>query len=195
VIIYSDPFKINDGVKADLILISHSHYDHLSPQDIRKISSSSTIVVAPQDCRESLENINLKDVKTVKSGDNLDILGVKVKIVPAYNVNKFRSPGVPFHPRQMGGVGFIFKIGKVTFYHTGDTDFIPEMKGLDVDVIFIPVSGTYVMTAEEAARAVGIIKPKLAIPMHFGTIVGSRNDAEKFSRLAGCKVEVLDKTK
>lgn len=193
VAVYTDPFKIKGGKPADLILISHSHSDHLSPDDVRKVVSGDSIAVAPRDCEAGLEKLGLKDVKTVAEGESLEVLGVSVKAVPAYNVNKFRSPGVPFHPRQSEGVGYVFKMGGVTIYHTGDTDFIPEMEGLNIDVMLIPVSGTFVMTAEEAAQATERIEPRLAIPMHYGTIVGSRSDAEKFSGLAECKVEILDR--
>ncbi|MFC1753663.1 MBL fold metallo-hydrolase [Thermoproteota archaeon] len=191
--ICTDPFKINGNIKADIILITHSHFDHFSLEDIRKISSSSTIVVAPQDCKVSLEKLDLMSVKVVKPDNMLEVFGINIKTVSAYNINKFRSQGILFHPKQMGGMGYIFKIGGVTFYHTGDTDCIHEMQGLNVDVMFLPVSGTYVMTSEEAVQAVGMVKPKLAIPMHFGSIVGSIDDAKKFSRQASCRVEILDK--
>ncbi len=187
-----DPFKIKGNIQVDIILITHSHYDHFSLKDIQKISSSSTIVIAPKECKESLENLEIMNVKVVESNDVLEVCGVNIKTIPAYNINKFRSKGILFHPKQMGGMGYIFKMGSVTFYHTGDTDVIYEMQGLNVDVMFIPVSGTYVMTAEEAVQAVGIVKPKLAIPMHFGSIVGNIDDAKKFSRHANCKVEILD---
>ncbi len=190
--ICTDPFKIKGNIQVDIILITHSHYDHFSLKDIQKISSSSTIVIAPQECKESLEKIEIMNVKVVEPDDVLEVFGVNIKTISAYNINKFRSKGILFHPKQMGGMGYIFKMGSVTFYHTGDTDVILEMQGLNVDVMFLPVSGTYVMTAEEAVQAVGIVKPKLAIPMHFGSVVGSIDDAKKFSRQACCKVEILD---
>ncbi len=193
VTVYTDPFKIRGGKPADLVLITHSHFDHLSPDDIQKVTSGDSIAVAPRDCEADLRNLDLKEVKTVAEGERLEVLGVSLKAVPAYNVNKFREPGVPFHPRQSEGVGYVFNMSGVTIYHAGDTDFIPEMNELDIDVMLIPVSGTVVMTPEEAAQAAGRIKPDLAIPMHFGTIIGSRSDAEKFKDLAECKVKILDK--
>lgn len=191
--IYTDPFKIGGEKTGDLILITHSHFDHLSPEDIQKIAAGDTVAVAPDDCRAQLSRLGLKEVKTVRPGDLLTVEGVEVRTIPAYNVDKFRSPGVPYHPKQGEGVGYVFTIGGVTLYHTGDTDLIPEMEGLKIDVMFTPVSGTYVMTADEAAQAVKKISPKLAIPMHYGTIVGSRNDAERFSQNADCRVEILEK--
>lgn len=192
-VIYTDPFKIKGGKQADILLVTHSHFDHLSPEDIRKVSSRETVAVAPESCLSELKRLQLRDVKTIAPGGSVEALGVKVEAIPAYNVNKFRSPGIVFHPKRELFVGYIFTVDGVRFYHAGDTDFIPEMEDLNVDVAFIPVSGTVVMTAEEAAKAAGKIKPKLAIPMHYGTIVGGRGDAEKFSRLAPCKVQILEK--
>jgi L-ascorbate metabolism protein UlaG (beta-lactamase superfamily) len=111
--------------------------------------------------------------------------------VPAYNTNKFRSPGEPFHPREAGNVGFIITLDGQRIYHTGDTDVIDEMKGLEVDVALIPVSGTYVMTVEEAVQAVAAIGPKLAIPMHVGRGIGEPEMADQFKAQAGVEVEVL----
>mgnify|MGYP001258314359 CR=1 FL=1 len=134
-----------------MILITYPNFDYFSPDDIQKISSESTVEVAPQDCVSSLEDIDLMEVKTIISGKWIDAFGVNVKAVSTYNVNKFRSHGVPFHPSQMGGVGFVFKVGEMIFYHTGDTNFTPEMEGLYVDLMLISVGGTYVMTYEEEA--------------------------------------------
>jgi L-ascorbate metabolism protein UlaG (beta-lactamase superfamily) len=133
-----------------------------------------------------------KAVRLVAPGDRLTVDGVTVEVLPAYNVNKFRSPGNPFHPKADGKVGFILGIGGVRFYHAGDTDEIPEMAGAKgVDVALLPVSGTYVMTAEEAAKACNAIQPKLAIPMHYAAIVGSAVDAEAFRKAVKCRVEIL----
>jgi len=191
-VIYTDPYKLMDGKPADLILISHAHSDHFSPDDIRKIVAKDTIIAAPENCKEKLQQLGLKNIRTVKQGDQLEVSNIEVRAVPMYNVNKFRSLGVPFHPKEFG-VGYVFKMDETTFYHAGDTDLIPEMEELKVDVMFTPVSGTYVMTAAEASQATRKIKPKLAIPMHYGSIVGDRSDAEEFSRDAGCQVEIPDK--
>ncbi|MBI2667435.1 MBL fold metallo-hydrolase [Candidatus Woesearchaeota archaeon] len=190
-IIYIDPFKIQDNEKADLILITHEHFDHLSIEDIKKIIDDKTIIVATNDCVSKLNKFS-NIVKIANPGVKLEILGIKIEAVPAYNINKFRAPNLPFHPKEDNKVGYIMEIDGKRIYHTGDTDIIPEMKNIkDIDIILIPVSGTYVMTPEEAAKAIEIIKPKIAIPMHYGEIVGSINDADKFKELAKTRVEII----
>ncbi|MBS7658732.1 MAG: MBL fold metallo-hydrolase [Candidatus Bathyarchaeia archaeon] len=190
-IIYIDPFNIKEGEKADIIFVTHEHYDHCSPKDIKKISTSETMVVAPESCKTQLSG--MKKTKLVKPGDKIIVEGVEVEVVPAYNINKFKAPGEVFHPKEEGKVGYIITLNGVKIYHAGDTDLIQEMKNIQVDVALLPVSGTYVMTAEEAAEATKIIKTEVAIPMHYGSIVGDEKDAEKFKKIASCKVEILKK--
>lgn len=193
--VYIDPFQLRrKGERADLLLITHEHFDHFSLDDIRKVSDEDTVVVVPEECMGRLSGIDFKEVRYVAPGDIIRVRGVEVVAVPAYNVNKFRSPGVVFHPKEDKKVGYIITLKGVRVYHMGDTDFVPEMKGLKVDVVLVPVSGTYVMTPEEAAEAVNEIKPEVAIPMHYASIVGSRRDAEKFAKLAGCRVEILERS-
>jgi len=129
-------------------------------------------------------------IKTVLPGEELTEKGVLIKTLPAYNLTKFRSPGVPYHPKDAGHVGYLITVQGVTIYHPGDTDFIPEMKGLKPDVALLPVSGTYVMTAEEAAEAAASIQPKVAIPMHVGEGIGSLADAERFKEKATVPVVI-----
>ena len=187
-----DPFKIRPiPDKADILLVSHEHFDHLSLDDIKKVSSDKTTIVTIPAVKKELSSMKVKEVKTVKAGDKVAFGNITVEVVPAYNLNKFREPGKPFHPKEDGKVGFILSINGVRVYHAGDTDPIPEMRGFKTDVALLPVSGTYVMTPEEAAEATRMIKPKLAIPMHYGAIVGSENDAEKFKQLAACPVQIL----
>ena len=185
VTIYTDPFKINSDEKADIIFISHGHYDHCSPDDVAKIASSSTTIITTPDCAKQLKG----NIKTVKPGDKINIDKLEIKAVPAYNINK------DFHPKANNWVGFVFSISNKKYYFTGDTDYIPEMDQLKeehIDIAFIPVSGTYVMDANEAVKATLAIMPKIAIPMHYGSIVGSKSDAEQFKeKLKGKgKVEV-----
>lgn len=190
-VVYMDPFKIAGVGKADLVLITHGHFDHCSPEDLKKIVSSDTVIVATPECLSQLRGLKVKEVKAVKPGDELDVDEVHVKAVPAYNVDKYRAPGKVFHPREEGKVGYVITLDGVRIYHAGDTDHIPEMAGIEVDLALLPVSGTYVMTAEEAAQATKTLKAETAIPMHYGSIVGDERDAERFRELASCKVEIL----
>ena len=123
-----------------------------------------------------------------------DIDGITVRTIPAYNINKFRSPDVAFHPKTDNHVGFILTINGKNLYHAGDTDATPEMLSLkNIDLALVPVSGTYAMTADEAADAVNSFQPDCAVPMHYGSVVGSRADAERFKQLAHVPVEILEK--
>ena len=187
VVIYLDPFQLKEGPKADLILITHDHMDHASPADVAKIQKPETVIVTVAQAAAKLTG----QIKTVKPGDELSVKGISIKAIPAYNVNKFHSPGVPFHPKESGYVGFILTVKGLRIYHAGDTDFIPEMKNLKVDIALLPVSGTYVMTAEEAAEAATAIRPKLAIPMHVGGPIGSLSAVERFKEKASVPVMVM----
>src|SRR3989344_3277456 len=173
-IIYIDPFQISDSEKADLILITHTHYDHFSEKDINKIKKADTKIIAPTDA--TLDSI------AMRPGDKEDIDGITIEAVAAYNIDK------NFHQKTSNWNGYIITIDKKRIYHAGDTDLIPEMKSIRADVALLPVSGTYVMTAEQAVQAALTIKPKMAIPMHFGVIVGSKADAEAFQEKLKGKV-------
>ena len=159
VVIYIDPYRLKEGPKADLILITHDHSDHASMSDVALIQKQDTVIVTIKAAAQKLSG----QIKTVLPGEELTEKGVLIKTLPAYNLTKFRSPGVPYHPKDSGHVGYLISVKGVTIYHPGDTDFIPEMKGLKPDVALLPVSGTYVMTAEEAAEAAAAIQPKVAI--------------------------------
>lgn len=181
--IYLDPFELaGEHEPADIICISHDHYDHCSPADVAKIQGEDTIIVAAENCKGKLKG----DVRLVKAGDTISIDEVSIEVVPAYNVNK------RFHPREAGGVGYVLTVAGTRIYHAGDSDPIPEMEGLDVDIAMLPVSGVYVATAEEAVKAAEMLKPKVVIPMHYGSIVGSRADAERFKELWPGDVVILD---
>lgn len=185
-VIYIDPYRLKGGPKADLILITHDHSDHASASDVALIQKQDTVIITIKAAVQKLSG----RIRTVLPGEELTEKGVLIKTLPAYNLTKFRSPGVPFHPKDAGHVGYLITVKGVTIYHPGDTDFIPEMKGLKPDVALLPVSGTYVMTAEEAAEAAAAIQPKVAIPMHVGEGIGSLADAERFKEKAAVPVVI-----
>lgn len=181
-VIYLDPWQVPAGApQADLILISHEHFDHCSPEDIARLRRPDTVIVG-----SPAAVAKIKGAKAMRAGDRLAVLGVEIEAVPAYNINK------PFHPKAAGGLGFILTIEGERLYFAGDTDFIPEMKAIRCDIALLPVSGTYVMTAEEAAEAARAIAPKVAIPMHYGAgVAGTEADAERFRALYGGMVVIL----
>lgn len=177
--VYIDPYQIKTGLPpADIVLVTHSHFDHFSQNDIKRILGDSTVIVAPSDCKMS------GNVRNVKPGDTIEIGGVRIEAVPAYNIGK------RFHPKESGWVGYVVEMDGVRVYHAGDTDLIPEMKSINADVALLPIGGTYTMNVSEAIEAAKTIKPKFAIPMHFGSIVGSTSDAINFCRKCpiDCKV-------
>lgn len=185
--IYFDPWKLSgDSKKAELIFISHEHFDHFSFDDIKLISSKDTVIVTDGSVGKQLQGkkVGCREIKSLSPGDNIEIFGITISAVASYNINK------QFHTKGSQKIGFIVRVDSVRVYHAGDTDKIPEMKDYLCDVALLPVSGTYVMTADEAAQAALLIKPKVAVPMHYGDIVGTEADARKFKDLLKGKVEV-----
>lgn len=180
-IIYTDPYNIREKDKADIILITHEHYDHCSEEDIGKVRSKDTIIIATRDSAKKLTG----NLKVIRPGEKLTVSGVDIEAVPAYNTDK------QFHTKERGWVGYIFSFNGRRVYIAGDTDYIPEMKHIRADIAILPVSGTYVMTAEEAVQAALDIKPSIAIPMHYGSVVGSIKDAERFAEGLKGKIEVI----
>ena len=182
--IYFDPWRLKgQPPQADVILISHEHHDHCSPQDVKRITGPGTVIVASHGAAKGLRG----DVRTLRAGERTTVGEVEIEAIPAYNVNK------SYHPKQAGHVGFIVTVGGERIYFAGDTDRIPEMTSVRCDVALLPVGGTYTMDAEEAAQAATDIGPKVAVPMHWGAgVIGTHADAERFRSLYGGRVVILE---
>lgn len=188
-VIYVDPFQLTFSPKdGDIVVCTHDHYDHCSIEDIQKVIKPSGIIIASVNCGSKLKVLR-NEVKLLNPHDQLSIDHITVTAVPAYNVGK------RYHPKDYKGIGVVIEVAGVRIYHAGDTDLIPEMDNLSgkVDVALVPVSGVYVMDVEEAIEAVKRIRPVLAIPMHYGAIVGEPRHAERFRQgLQGiCDVAVI----
>jgi L-ascorbate metabolism protein UlaG (beta-lactamase superfamily) len=192
-VVYIDPYRVKDGPKADLILITHAHYDHFSPQDVERLSHEGTWLVGPPAVAERVSG----QVVSIAPGEALErelARGVEVAAVAAYNTSKRDASGNVFHPREAGWVGYELGIRGERVYHSGDTDVIPEMDSVaGVDVALLPVSGVYVMTPGEAAEAARRIQPGVAVPMHWGEHIGSLEDAEAFAERAPVEVRILER--
>lgn len=174
-VIYVDPFRIEDEpADADVVFCTHDHFDHLSEKDIQRIIKENTILVVPKKAVKKFKKLPVAQVIGVVPFEEHTIEGLSFKTVPAYNIKKW------FHPKRKKWVGYIVKLDDAAFYFAGDTDHIPEMADIEADVAFLPVGGKYTMDAVEAAEAANVIRPKLAVPIHFGDVVGSPDDANTF---------------
>jgi L-ascorbate metabolism protein UlaG (beta-lactamase superfamily) len=188
--LYIDPYKLKGGPKADVILITHCHADHCSPDDIKQILSKETMVVAPADCMDKLGKLGVAQMRTLKPGESTKAKGIAVAAVPAYNVVKAN-----FHPKSNQWVGYIVTVNGVRVYHFGDTERTPEMKETTCDVALVPLGQTYTMSSvEEAAAAVRDVHAKVAIPIHYGMYEGTDADAQTLKKLLAGQVEVVIKT-
>ena len=179
-IIYIDPFKINKNYNdADIVFITHDHYDHYSEEDIDKVINENTTIIIPEELLTKLlrKGINKNAIITVEPNKNYMVQGIKFETISAYNTN------TTFHPKENGWVGYIIIINGIRYYIAGDTDITEENKKVKCDVAFVPVGGTYTMDFKEAAQLINEIKPKIAIPIHYGSIVGTEQDAIDFIRL------------
>jgi L-ascorbate metabolism protein UlaG (beta-lactamase superfamily) len=191
-----DPYDVSGEIApVDFIFISHPHFDHCDVSSIRKLLGPKSRIIAPNCCQGELSEFT--DQVDYFSGDEKVTAGkLTYWAIPAYNIDKFRTPNEVFHPRELGGVGFVVEIPidgskNLRFYHAGDTDLVPEMEAVKkIDVAFLPISGTFVMTLDEAIKATQLIEPDLAIPMHYGEVVGTEEDALRFVQI--CEEEGID---
>ena len=185
-IIYFDPFKINkDYHEADIIFITHSHYDHYSEEDISKVIKDNTTIVVPKDLEDMVLQFGFakEHIIVVSPNEEYSVLGINFKTIPAYNANK------NFHPKSNEWVGYIVNLDQTTYYIAGDTDITEENRQVKCDVAFVPIGGTYTMTYSEAAELINEIKPQIAVPIHYGLIVGNKEDANNFANLVDKEIE------
>ena len=185
-IIYFDPFKINkDYHDADIIFITHSHYDHYSEEDISKVIKDNTTIVVPKDLEDRVLQFGFakEHIIVVSPNEEYSVLGINFKTIPAYNTNK------NFHPKSNEWVGYIVNLDQTTYYIAGDTDITEENRQVKCDVAFVPIGGTYTMTYSEAAELINEIKPQIAVPIHYGLIVGNKEDANNFANLVDKEIE------
>ncbi|MCX6748400.1 MAG: MBL fold metallo-hydrolase [Candidatus Pacearchaeota archaeon] len=182
--IYFDPYQVRED-QADIILISHSHYDHCSIEDLKRIVKDGTIVICTADCQSKLTKLDKKiKMMILEPGKQAYIEGIKIKAVPAYTFNEY-------HPREENWNGYVVEVSGVKIYHAGDSDLIPEMGDLGkINIALLPVGGLYTMDAEQASQAAIKIKPEIAVPMHYGDIIGTKEDALRFQELCENEVEV-----
>ena len=186
-IIYVDPFRIKENKNdADIIFITHDHYDHYSLEDIEKVKKQNTIIVMPEHLERKED---LKDAVIVMPNKKYQVEGINVETIPSYNINK------PYHPKENNWVGYILNIEGKRIYIPGDTDITEENMKIQCDILFVPIGGTYTMNYEEGAKLTNIIKPKVAIPVHYGEIVGKKEEAEEFKKLLekGTECKILIK--
>lgn len=187
--IYFDPYEINENNNdADIIFITHNHYDHYSENDIKKIYNANTKFIITKDLEKELLNLGIKkeNIIIVAPNNNYNVLDISFKTIPAYNINK------PFHPKENNWVGYLINYNNFTYYIAGDTDITEDNKLIKCDVAFLPIGGKYTMNYKEAAELTNIIKPKIVVPIHYGLIIGTTEDAIEFSKLINkditCKI-------
>ena len=179
-VIYIDPFKIEKNYNdADIVFITHDHYDHYSEEDIDKVINENTIIIIPEELLTKLlrKGINKNAIITVEPNEKYMVQGIKFETIPAYNTNK------TFHPKENGWVGYSITLDDIRYYIARDTDITEENRKVKCDVAFVPVGGTYTTDFKEAAQLINEIQPKIAVPIHYGSVVGTKQDATDFIKL------------
>lgn len=189
-VLYFDPFDLDEEFHdADAVIITHSHYDHLSPEDIEKVAKPDTLIIAPESCTAEIAQLGRPAI-TLAAGEATAVKGNVVHAVPAYNVEPER---LGFHPKENGWLGYLLVMDDLTYYIAGDTDQNPDNEALRCDVALIPIGGTYTMDPAQAAAFVNKLHPRIAIPTHYGTAVGTKEDIEAFEPLVDERIEVMRK--
>ncbi|MEE3462070.1 MAG: MBL fold metallo-hydrolase [Lachnospiraceae bacterium] len=188
-ILYFDPFKISaESHDADFIFITHAHYDHLDPGSIGKVMKDDTVFVFPETMKKDLLQFTVRNKgMALKAGDKANIDSLRIHAVPAYNKLK------PFHPKRNGWLGYVVTMDETTYYVAGDTDNVKELQDISCDIAFVPIGGTFTMNPKEAAELVNAMRPGEVIPIHYGSIVGTKEDAESFLKLVDKDIQVLIK--
>ena len=188
-VLYFDPFKIEEDINdADIIFITHSHYDHFDINSINKVKNDNTIIVAPKSMEKDLMSINVKEIIYMNPYDEINLEGINAKGIPSYNNGK------PFHPKNNNWLGYLVTYNSITYYIAGDTDKTEDNEKVKCDVALIPIGGHYTMDVKEATDLVKIINPKVVIPTHYGSIIGSLEDGHKLKdNLSDTKIEVIEK--
>lgn len=190
-VIYCDPYDlVEEPHDADVVFITHGHYDHLSPEDYFRVAKAETVVVASSSLKEEVAVLNAADVVLLNAGDFAEVCGIKVEAVPAYNVESER---LQFHPKENAWVGYVLTIDGTTYYIAGDTDQNKDTEQVRCDVALVPIGGTYTMDAKQAAAFINTIKPRFVIPTHYGTTVGNKEDVEVFEPLVDDAITVVRK--
>lgn len=187
-IIYIDPYGLQKSTKdADIIFITHDHYDHFSINDIEKIKKEDTVFILPKSMNKKAIKSGIETDKIVEVEPNKEYKyqELKFETIPSYNINK------KFHPKDNNWIGYIIEFNNIRYYIAGDTDITPESKNVKCDIAFVPIGGTYTMNFEEAANLVNEIKPKIVVPIHYGEVVGTKQDAEKFKSVLNKKIECV----
>ena len=188
-ILYFDPFQIKEETHdADIIFITHSHYDHMDFESINKVKNANTIIVAPESIKDELDNIEFKDYIYLNPNDEISVENINIKTIPAYNISK------PFHPRENNWLGYVVTYNNITYYVAGDTDKTKESENVKCDIALIPIGGHFTMDANEATELVKTINPQVVIPTHYGSIVGDKLDGNKLKdNLKDNSIEVIEK--
>ena len=188
-IVYFDPYKIEKNMNdADIIFITHNHYDHMDIDSIEKVKNNNTIIVAPKSMEEAIRKINFKDYIFLNPNEHINIDDLSIKTIPAYNISK------SFHPRENNWLGYIVTYKNISYYVAGDTDKTDESEMVKCDIAFIPIGGHFTMDVKEAAELIRIINPKIIVPIHYGSIIGTPEDGKKLIKaLEDTNIKVVEK--